>query len=128
MYVSYIISHVVGFGFVTFEDEETVDKICKQRYIQISGKMVLLYLLILYFIIRLRLRVYKWCTWWELSWLWQKPSVYIQGWTHNLDTQDRRFPPFDVSAIWFCLKLMEVGGWEDPVSVSKYCSFERTCL
>ncbi|XP_072051105.1 uncharacterized protein [Amphiura filiformis] len=29
-----------GFGFVTFESEEVVNKLCFQRYVQISGKMV----------------------------------------------------------------------------------------
>ena len=51
MYLCYvcILSHVLGFGFVTFQNEDAVVKLCNIRFVQILGKTVLF--ISLYYII-----------------------------------------------------------------------------
>lgn len=36
----FVLNFILGFGFLTFESEDSVDQVCSEHFVQIGGKKV----------------------------------------------------------------------------------------
>ena len=98
----------LGFGFVTFADDNTVDRVCRTRFFNIDNKTVQFYVPIYFLICVIWCERWNECVWWE-TWVFRDAYFFIQVYAEIV-----------FSMIFFRLKLgWEVFSWEHEVKKKK---------